>query len=227
MDSRKIGENGSPKAQSFIDMSEKRLLIVFVKNAVLGTAKTRLAATIGDEKAFEVYKQLLKITEEATQGMENCGVHIYFSSEKDPSRWASYAQFVQHGNDLGERMSDAFRRGFEMGFEQIVGVGSDLPDLTTEIIEKGLNELGSNDAVFGPAEDGGYYLIGMRHMIDCIFENKPWSTEDLLEITLGELISNGYSVGLLETLNDLDTEEDLCNSSLNEWYLITLNASFG
>lgn len=202
-----------------LNMTEKRLLIVFVKNAILGTAKTRLAATIGDQKAFEVYKHLLKITEEATRGIENCTVHIYFSSEKDTTRWTNFTQFVQHGNDLGERMLDAFQRGFQLGFEQIVGIGSDLPDLTAEIIEKGLHELGSNDAVFGPAEDGGYYLIGMRQLIGCIFENKPWSTEDLLEITLGEILSNGYSVGLIETLNDLDTEEDLRNSSIAERFI--------
>ena len=199
-------------------MSEKRLLVVFVKNAVLGTAKTRLAKTIGNDKAFEVYKHLMHITEQATVGIENCAVHIYFSSEKDPTRWSNYAQYVQQGNDLGERMSDAFRRGFELGFEQIVGVGSDLPDLTTEIIEKGLEALTTNDAVFGPAEDGGYYLIGMRSMLECIFENKPWSTEQLLEITLDELKVKGYSVGLIETMNDLDTEEDLMESSLKEWY---------
>lgn len=199
-------------------MSEKRLLIVFVKNAVLGTAKTRLAKTIGNEKAFEVYKRLMQITEKATSEVENCTIHVYFSSQKDSSRWANYTQFVQQGNDLGERMSDAFRRGFELGFEQIVGVGSDLPDLTSEIVEKGLDELKTNDAVFGPAEDGGYYLIGMRLMLECIFENKPWSTEELLEITLEELKLKGHSVGIIETLNDVDTEEDLINSGLKEWF---------
>ncbi len=203
-------------------MPEKRLLIVFVKNAILGTAKTRLAKTIGKEAAFDVYKHLMHITEQATLGLNNCDVHIFFSSEKDPTRWTNYEQFVQQGNDLGERMSDAFRRGFEKGYTQIVGVGSDLPDLTSEIIEKGLDELSSNDAVFGPAEDGGYYLIGMRSMIDCIFEDKPWSTEDLLTITLEDLKQSGFSVGLIETLNDVDTEEDLMNSSLKDWYIDNL-----
>lgn len=201
-------------------MPKERLLVVFVKNAILGTAKTRLAKTIGKEAAFEVYKHLMKITETATRGVKDCDVHIYFSSEKDATRWTSFDQYVQQGNDLGERMSGAFRAGFEMGYKQIVGVGSDLPDLTSEIIEKGLIELNSNDAVFGPAEDGGYYLIGMRSMIDCIFENKPWSTESLLDVTLDELKSKRHSVGLIETLNDVDTEEDLMNSSLKEWYLV-------
>ena len=200
-------------------MSEKRLLLVFVKNAVLGTAKTRLAKTIGNDAAFDVYKHLMHITEQATISLKNCDVHIYFSSEKDPTRWTNYTQYVQQGNDLGERMSDAFRRSFELGYEQIVGVGSDLPDLTSEIIDKGLVELNSNDAVFGPAEDGGYYLIGMRSMLECIFENKPWSTEGLLDVTLKELKSKGHSVGIIETLNDVDTEEDLMSSSLKEWYL--------
>ncbi|MCJ8291864.1 MAG: glycosyltransferase [Crocinitomicaceae bacterium] len=200
-------------------MSEKRLLLVFVKNAVLGTAKTRLAKTIGNDAAFDVYKHLMHITEQATIDLKNCDVHIYFSSEKDPTRWTNYTQYVQQGNDLGERMSDAFRRSFELGYEQIVGVGSDLPDLTSEIIDKGLAELNSNDAVFGPAEDGGYYLIGMRSMLECIFEDKPWSTEGLLDITLEELKSKGHSVGIIETLNDVDTEDDLMSSSLKEWYL--------
>ena len=200
-------------------MSEKRLLIVFVKNAILGTAKTRLAKTIGNEAAFKVYKQLMQITEQATLGVKDCDIHIYFSSEKDPSRWNNFQQYVQEGTDLGERMSGAFKTGFELGYQQIVGVGSDLPDLTPEIIEKGLIELKSNEAVFGPAEDGGYYLIAMRSMLDCIFENKPWSTENLLDVTLDELRSKGHSVGKIETLNDVDTEEDLMKSSLKEWYL--------
>ena len=200
-------------------MSEKRLLLVFVKNAVLGTAKTRLAKTIGNDAAFDVYKHLMHITEQATIDLKNCDVRIYFSSEKDPTRWTNYTQCVQQGNDLGERMSDAFRRSFELGYEQIVGVGSDLPDLTSEIIDKGLAELNSNDAVFGPAEDGGYYLIGMRSMLECVFEDKPWSTEGLLDVTLEELKSKGHSVGIIETLNDVDTEDDLMSSSLKEWYL--------
>ena len=200
-------------------MSEKRLLIVFVKNAILGTAKTRLARTIGNEAAFEVYKHLMQITEQATLGVKDCDVHIYFSSEKDPTRWNNFQQYVQEGADLGERMSGAFKTGFEQGYQQIVGVGSDLPDLTSNIIQKGLTELNSHEAVFGPAEDGGYYLIGMRSMLDCIFENKPWSTETLLDVTLDELKSKGHSVGKIETLNDVDTEEDLMKSSLKEWYL--------
>lgn len=195
-------------------MSEKKLLIVFVKNAILGTAKTRLAKTIGDEAAFEVYKHLMHVTEQATLGVQGADVHVYFSSEKDHTRWTDYTQYVQQGTDLGERMADAFRRGFKLGYNKIVGIGSDLPDLTSEIITKGLNELNANDAVFGPAEDGGYYLIGMKSMLDCIFENKPWSTESLLNVTLQELESKGHTVGIIETLNDVDTEEDLRNSSI-------------
>lgn len=206
-------------------MSEKRLLIVFVKNAVLGTAKTRLAKTIGDKKAFEVYKHLMQITENATSEVENCTVHVYFSSEKDESRWPNHEQFVQRGNDLGERMKDAFRRGFDMGFKQIVGIGADLPDLTPELIEKGFAQLGENHVVFGPADDGGYYLVGMTQMINTIFEDKPWSQKDLLLKTRVELIKMGADMEFIDPLNDIDTEEDLLNSSLSEWYKNTLSDS--
>lgn len=197
-------------------MKSSNLLIVFVKNAVIGKAKTRLAKTIGNEAAFEVYKELIAITERETQNVSNCDLHVFFSSEITEDYWLGQIKFVQQGNDLGERMKSAFIHGFDLGYERIVGVGSDLPDLNAKIIEEGFQLLEKNDAAFGPSEDGGYYLIGMSKMIDCIFENKPWSTEELLEITLSELSEKEMNTGLLVELNDIDTIEDLRNSSLRE-----------
>lgn len=190
-------------------MESKNLLIVFVKNAIKGHAKTRLAKSIGDDKAFEIYKELLSITERETSKVQNCKVHIYFSSELDESRWKNCQQFVQSGNDLGERMGGAFQNGFDLGFEKIIGIGSDLPELTSEIIYEGFEKLEDSDCVFGPAEDGGYYLLGMKEYQPCIFEDKPWSTDKLFELTKNELLENGRSVSELVVLNDLDTLEDL------------------
>ncbi len=195
-------------------MNSKNLLIVFVKNPVKGKAKTRLAATIGPEAALEVYKELISITERETSAVQNCDLHVYFSSECDDTLWSGKNQFIQSGNDLGEKMFDAFHNGFEVGYKRIVGVGSDLPDLSAEVISEGLELLKSNDAVFGPSDDGGYYLIGISKPTPCIFENKQWSTEGLLAETLHELKNKNLSVGLLEVLNDVDTIEDLRASSL-------------
>lgn len=186
----------------------KELIIVFVKNIKLGKVKTRLAKTIGNQAAFEVYSELVKITEKATQNITT-DKRIYFSDAVIGSKWNKNYKTVQKGENLGERMKDAFAKGFEDGYEKIVLIGSDLPDIKAKHIENGLSTLKEKDTVFGPAIDGGYYLIGMTKLHDSIFNNKPWSQPHLLEVTLEELKQNNISFGLLEALNDIDTFEDL------------------
>lgn len=197
-------------------MQSKNLLIVFAKNIVLGKVKTRLAKSVGDTAAFNVYKELISITEKESLKMENCDVHVYFSDVILNGLWPNTPKFVQSGDNLGERMMNAFKASFDKGYNHVIGIGSDLPDLNTEIMQAGLSKLTSNDTVFGPSEDGGYYLIGMNQLISEIFENKAWSTEYLLKQTTDELKSLNYSTGLLPILNDVDTIEDLKNSSLSK-----------
>ncbi len=189
----------------------KALVIVFVKNIKLGKVKTRLAKTIGDQGAFEVYKALVKITETVTAEMTT-DKRIYFSDVVIDTKWEGCYKTVQKGNDLGARMKNAFNTGFKDGYERIVLIGSDLPDIETKHIENGLEALKTSQVVFGPALDGGYYLIGMSKMYDTVFDNKPWSQSHLLDITLSELDKNNITYKLLETLNDIDTFEDLKNS---------------
>ena len=195
-------------------MSSKRLLIVFAKNIKLGKVKTRLAASIGDDGAFKVYKRLFEITEQEVNKLEDCSIHVYFSDVIIDDKFPNHSKFVQQGNDLGERMKNAFQDGFDAGFNEIIGIGTDLPDLSSSILLEGFNSLSKHDTVFGPAEDGGYYLIGMRKMHNCIFENKPWSTDRLLVETCKELDEKQISCAHLIDLNDVDTIEDLKQSSL-------------
>jgi len=187
------------------------LVIVFVKNIKLGTVKTRLAKTIGDYGAFEVYTELVKITEKATSELK-VDKRIYFSNALVDSQWQDNFKAIQNGVDLGERMLNAFKDGFKDGYKRIVLIGSDLPDISSKHIENGLKKLNDNKVVFGPAEDGGYYLIGLSELETCVFENKPWSQSDLLEVTLNELHQKGIKPGILDTLNDIDTYEDLIAS---------------
>lgn len=191
---------------------KKKLLIVFVKNNILGKVKTRLAKTIGDEAAFEVYKELVAITEKATSTVGYDKV-IYFSDAIEETKWKNSEKRVQFGVDLGARMKNAFSDGFKQGYQSVVLIGSDLPDISSIIIENGFNELEKNNIVFGPAEDGGYYLIGMNQLHAEIFEDKPWSQSNLLKVTLEELKSNKTPFTLIEILNDIDTYEDLITSS--------------
>mgnify|MGYP001060630795 CR=1 FL=1 len=190
----------------------KELVIVFVKNIKLGTVKTRLAKTIGDMGAFEVYKELVKITEKATAKVK-ADKRIYFSDVIVDDTWHGFDKFVQKGEDLGVRMKNAFAKGFDDGYERIVLIGSDLPDITAAHISDGLKALEKSNTVFGPAVDGGYYLIGLSKLYHCVFENKPWSSANLFEETVQELNKKAISFSTLDTLNDIDTYEDLMASS--------------
>lgn len=196
----------------------KELVIVFVKNIKLGKVKTRLAKTIGDAGAFEVYRQLVEVTENATNHLP-IDKRVYFSDAMVNNKWHGSYKAVQDGKDLGARMKNAFKDGFKDGYEHIVLIGSDLPDINAQHIRSGLNALKTSQVVFGPAVDGGYYLIGMTNIHDCIFDDKPWSQCNLLDVTLTELSQNNISYNLLEALNDIDTFEDLEQSDfyrLNE-----------
>ena len=193
------------------ESKEKNLLIVFVKNKVAGKVKTRLAKTIGAEAALHIYEALLSLTEKTSQKVR-VDRHIYYSEAIVPKDWQGDQKFVQQGADLGARMKGAFQYGFEQGFKKIILIGSDLPDITKETIDAGFENLQSKEVVFGPAEDGGYYLIGMTRMHEIIFKDKPWSQSSLLALTLAQLKEEQTSVGLLETLNDIDTFEDLVAS---------------
>ncbi len=187
------------------------LLIVFVKNIILGKVKTRLAKSIGAIGAFKIYSELVDITEKATTNI-TAGKHIYFSDVIISSKWKGDKKFIQEGKDLGSRMQNAFQNGFDEGYENILLIGSDLPDISKNIINSAFEKLENNDVVFGPAEDGGYYLIGLSKIIPSIFENKPWSQSELLTVTLAELKTQKKTIGLIETLNDIDTFEDLITS---------------
>jgi rSAM/selenodomain-associated transferase 1 len=109
-------------------------------------------------------------------------------------------------------MLNAFEDGFNKGYDKIVLIGSDLPDLNQMLINEAFYLLDKNEVVLGPALDGGYYLIGMNKPIPRLFLDKPWSTPQLMGITLKELNTHGHSVSTLQPLNDIDTYEDLINS---------------
>ena len=197
------------------EMRNENLVIVFVKNTKLGQVKTRLAQSIGNADALYIYNRLLDITEHATASLA-MDKWIAFSESAENTRWPDDKKIVQKGNDLGEKMKNAFNLGFADGYQKIVLIGSDLPDITSEIIDNAFEKLNTCETVFGPAEDGGYYLVGMSQMHNFIFENKPWSQPNLLDLTLSELRDKDISTNLLTPLNDIDTFEDLKNSSLFE-----------
>lgn len=186
-------------------------LIIFVKNSEKGKVKTRLAQTIGDEKALEVYRQLLLLTKSVTDPLS---VHkqVWYSGYVDEGDlWSeeNFEKYLQKGENLGERMQNAFQNAFESGYQKMVIIGSDCASLRTEILQEAFDKLDAHDIVIGPARDGGYYLLGMTAMYADLFEDKSWSTSSVLQSTVKQIEKMNLSYHLLPTLNDIDTEADL------------------
>lgn len=187
----------------------RNALIVFARNPELGKCKTRLAKVIGDYNALEVYKFLINHTATIASKV-NCDSYVFYSENitKNDSWDDSYFnKRLQYGADLGERMNNAFEILFKDGYEKVVIIGSDLLDLNEIIIENAFTALESNDITIGPAEDGGYYLLGMKALHQTVFNIENWGTETVYQQTISKLIHN--SVYVLEMLNDIDTIEDL------------------
>ena len=182
----------------------KNLLLIFTRNPVLGKCKTRLAKTIGDRSALEVYRHLIEHTVKITAKLKMTK-HVYYSEsigQDDVWDDTIFSKKLQKGNDLGERMADAFHSGFESDFDKIIIIGSDMYDLKTSDLQNAFRRLDQYDYVLRPAKDGGYYLLGMKKFRNDIFQNKKWGTETVLEDTLADLKNENFI--LLETKNDID-----------------------
>lgn len=189
----------------------KEALIIFIRNLVPGNVKTRLAKEIGDEAALEVYNKLLHHTQFITREL-NCHKFVYYSDLiTDYDIWENkdYFKRVQKGDDLGERMLNAFKETFEMGYTKLVIIGSDCFELSSSGIEQAFHMLENYDAVLGPAADGGYYLLGLKRVLQNLFENKTWSTGSVLAESLADLRESHCSSFLLPILRDIDKIEDL------------------
>jgi uncharacterized protein len=194
-------------------MISENLLMIFIKNPALGKVKTRLAKTVGDEKALRVYQLLLDHTHKVTKGVNADRAVFYsdFINNDDVWKRDKFQQFIQKGEDLGDRMATAFLKAFALGYKKVVIIGSDCFDLNEDIITEAYNILEENEVVLGPAKDGGYYLLGMKNYHEQLFKNKAWSTENVLLDTLLDLSNLNLSFKLLPTLSDIDQEKDLQN----------------
>ena len=189
-------------------MTQKSLLLVFCKNPVLGKVKTRLAKTIGKKKALQVYQALLKKTASVLEELE-VDIHLYYSDyiEQDDLFSAVATQKkIQNGDQLGERMANAFQQSF-ISYNKVVIIGTDLWTLEPLDIQAAFQALKNKTVVIGPSKDGGYYLLGLNQFIPTLFMKKEWGTCSVLPNTLNDLKSITHH--LLQEKNDVDTFSDL------------------
>lgn len=189
----------------------RRRLIVYAKRPMAGYAKTRLAQELGTESAAGFYARLLfRYLGALVTANWRRPVEIQIAAAA-----ASDADFFQGGfpelsvvaqakGDLGARMAYSFEAAFAEEAEQVVLTGSDIPDLGPALIEKAFAELDKAELVLGPAEDGGYYLIGMRAPGLPVFEGIKWSTDQVLAQTVALARATADRVAYLCTLYDVD-----------------------
>lgn len=180
--------------------------MIFVKNPEMGKVKTRLAKTIGNNSALLVYKHLLQYTKNTALelGLDR---HVYYSNFIDPyDLWDNnvFRKYKQEEGDLGFRMKSAFEGAFEEGYEKVVVIGSDCYELDAASIEDAFKRLDTNDCVVGPANDGGYYLLGMRQFTPELFEGIVWSTDQVYPTTLAKCEAQKLSVASLKEMTDID-----------------------
>ncbi|PWU20008.1 MAG: hypothetical protein C5B50_04990 [Verrucomicrobia bacterium] len=198
------------------DTANRRRLILFTRYPIPGKVKTRLIPALGSEGAAALHRKLvlraLRTAREACETLRaDLEVHFDGTNERAMSHWlGNDARFVpQCAGDLGQRMASAFERTFRAGSSATVIIGSDCPGLSCDVIIGAFTVLAESPAVLGPAEDGGYYLIGLSRPIPELFRGIAWGTDRVLADSLAVLQRLGCKTALLSALPDIDRPEDL------------------
>lgn len=190
--------------------NQKRGLIIFIKNPELGKVKTRLAKSIGEDAALSVYLKLMDHTKAVALETQATRYLFYDTLIIEEDSWGSeqFIKNVQADGDLGARMQAAFSQTLAKADKAII-IGSDCPEISSEIIESALRRLDLADVVIGPTHDGGYYLLGMKEPHPELFADMEWSTESVFEETINRIQAKGLLYTLLPTLSDMDNIDDL------------------
>ena len=196
-------------------MMNKHALIVIAKYPENGEVKTRIQG-LNDTQRVALYTKLLEHTMSRLSSLPDIDTFIAYAPEDAGDYFSRFnvKLIALSEGDLGERMYEAFQNVFALGYRKASLVGADIPDLTGAIIQQSFDILNDHDLVFGPAEDGGYYLVGMSSLIQEVFTDVPWSSDKTLQRSLQQAKHYGYSVGLLQTLYDIDTIEDVKKAGL-------------
>ena len=192
------------------DEAVNNTLLIFIKNPIKGQVKTRLASSVGNEEALRIYNELLSHTRKEVSNLA-CNKLVCYShyiEEDDEWQKAGFIPYLQHGSDLGERMSNAFQEAFTNNHKVVI-IGSDCPQISTAIIQTAFDALGNNKIVLGPAFDGGYYLLGMSSFFPELFQDMEWSTDRVCQATI-QKAKEIYQItpSMLDRLSDVDYIED-------------------
>ena len=201
--------------------NNRKHLIIFTRYPEPGTTKTRMIPELGAEGAADLQRRMtdhLVAKVKTLMAQRSWAVEIRFEggSERLMGDWLgpSFTYRRQGQGDIGRRMERALVDGFQNDATSIVIIGSDIPDISSAILQQAFEALKSNNLVLGPAADGGYYLIGLRktdayQVYSELFQGINWGTNRVLSQTIAAANHLGIGHALLDTLPDIDRPEDL------------------
>lgn len=186
--------------------SKNAILGVFAKQPLPGQVKTRLCPPLTAEEAEGLYLESLSETITRMHSGQGYDLAICYAGERSwfESTFPGMTLVAQEGADLGARMATALSSFLDQGYERAALIGSDIPDLPLELIEQAFRVLNSSALVLGPATDGGYYLIGETHHCPDLFDAIPWSSDQVLPLTMEKAQALGIKTELLAEWEDLD-----------------------
>lgn len=193
-------------------------LIIMTRYPEAGKTKTRLIPALGAESAAYLHSQLIKHTWNKVceqTNSPNYDIDIrYFGGTTDKMQQLLDGNAnckPQQGDSLGEKMHTSVVSAFEAGVSKTILIGTDCPEINSEIINNAFKKLNTSDVVIGPATDGGYYLLGQSKPVEKVFEGIEWGTDVVLHQTLVRCNDASLSVEQLAPRSDVDYPEDLIN----------------
>lgn len=201
-------------------IKDRNALIIMAKAPQLGNVKTRLDADIGKKNALGIYKNFLKDLSKRILPNKNCVKYVFFTPSHRVNLLEPFFS-VENGfilkpqceGNLGDKLADSFKRLFNDGFSNIVVIGTDSPDIPIESIDRAFSYLvdnkNSKNAVIGPTEDGGYYLLGLNSREDGVFKDITWSSDLVFSETVKNFKKHSFSYEILPKWYDIDDKNGL------------------
>ncbi len=194
-------------------MKSSNALCIFIKKPVPGFVKTRLQPQISPEDSLLLYEVMTRDLLDSLTGATGFDLFLFFwppDEKKTIKQWLEQPYYLvpQKGENLGERMSNAFEWTCARSYRNTIVIGSDIPGLRIKTINTAFNRLQDSDLVVGPSSDGGYYLIGSERPHRSLFDKMPWSSDHVYEETINRIHKQKLSVAVLEEMDDMDTYQD-------------------
>jgi rSAM/selenodomain-associated transferase 1 len=195
-------------------MNNPNALLLFLKAPIAGQVKTRLQPELTPDEVLDLYKAMVEDLLERLRKSKNFELILSFSpatAEESLREWlgSEFYYLAQTGDDLGQRLHNAFLWSFSRNFTRVVAIGSDIPLIRSADIENTFTLLNNHDVVLGPCLDGGYYLMGLNKPRPSLFNGINWSTEQVFSQTMARIREEALSVFQLNPLPDVDSYRDV------------------